>query len=271
MTPPASPRSALSPLSKLSPERPAIAIILARAGSKGLPGKNVRPIAGTPCFEWTIAHARAASLVGTIAISTDDPQILSSARASADLLAIERPAELAGDTITVDAAARHAIAQLEHEAPLPPRTPIVILYANVPIRPADLIDRAVRTLIDSKADSVQSYAPVGKFHPWWTARVDPATAMVTPWEGDVLNHGVFRRQDLPPAHVPDGGVLCVTQAALFHQIPGVASGPHAFFGRDKRGIITSGDDVLDIDSRIDALVADAILRDRTENTPHAHR
>ncbi|MBY0311011.1 MAG: acylneuraminate cytidylyltransferase family protein [Phycisphaerales bacterium] len=255
----------------LTASRPALALILARAGSKGLPGKNTRAIAGNPCFQWSIDHARTASLVGAIAISTDDKAMLAAARKDATLLAIDRPHELAGDTITIDAAARHAIASVERDVPLPARTPIVILYANVPVRPSDLIDRAIRTLIDTSADSVQSYAGVGKFHPWWTARVDPGTARVTPWEGDVLNHNVFRRQDLPPAFIPDGGVLCVTRAALFHQIPGVAPGPHAFFGADRRGVITREGDVLDIDTPTDALVADALLRERAENAHHAHR
>lgn len=261
---------------RISPARPAIALILARAGSKGLPGKNTRAIAGRPCFEWTLNHARSAALVGAIAISTDDLGILEASRKDASLCSIERPPELAGDSITIDAAARHAIAHLELGVQLPPRTPILILYANVPIRPPDLIDRAVRTLIETSADSVQSYASVGKFHPWWTARIDPATARVTPWEGDVLNHNTFRRQDLPPAFIPDGGVLCVTRAALFHQISGVAPGPHAFFGSDRRGVITREGDVLDIDTPIDALVAEALiaealLRERTENAHHAHR
>ncbi len=257
---------------QLSAQRPALAVILARAGSKGLPGKNTRDIAGRPCFEWSILHARAATLVGAVAISTDDQAILQSVASHDDLIALPRPADLAGDSATVDAAARHAVSLLEAAAPLAERTPIVILYANVPVRPPDLIDRAVQTLISTGADSVQSYAPVGKHHPWWTARLDPDSAVVAPWEGTVLNHNVFRRQDLPPAFIPDGGVLCVTRAALFQQVPGATPGPHAFFGVDRRGIRTADGDVLDIDTRIDALVADAILRDRhPQSTPaHAH-
>jgi CMP-N-acetylneuraminic acid synthetase len=138
---------------------------------------------------------------------------------------------------------------------------VVILYGNVPVRPAGLIDRAVNLLVSSNADSVQSYAPVGKFHPWWLARIDPETGMVRPWEGDVLNHGVYRRQDLPPAFVPDGGVLVVTREALMLKIAGL-SGPHAFFGREdrRRAVVNSEGAVIDIDSETDLPVADAMLR-----------
>ena len=79
-----------------------------------------------------------------------------------------------------------------------------------------------------------------------------------------LNHGVYRRQDLPPAFIPDGGVLVVSRAALFDEIPGVplGGGPHAFFGRDRRGI-ESGGEVIDIDSPRDLVLADTVLRERT--------
>ncbi len=234
----------------------ATAIILARAGSKGVPGKNVAPIAGRPCIEWTLDAALAASTVGRVLVSSDDPKVRAIARRSG-VEFIARPKPLAADRATVDAAARHAVEHLRESRG--PREVFVILYANVPIRPWDLIDRAVATLVDTHADSVQSYAPVGKFHPWWTARVDPRTGTVRPWEGRVLNHGVYRRQDLPPAHIPDGGVIAVTRRALMLEIPGVPPGPHAFFGRRRAGVINPEGSVIDIDAPTDLLVADAVL------------
>lgn len=254
----------------LSPSRPALAILIARAGSKGLPGKNAMPIAGKPCAQWTLEHASAAKRVGAVVLSTDDASLQSLAR-TLGVHVVERPADLADDTVTVDAAVRHAVQTIEGGTPLAWTTPIVILYANVPVRPAGLIDRAIERLLETECDSVQSYAQVGKTHPWWMVRIapdasGPEAGLVRPWEGEVLNHGVFRRQDLPPAFLPDGGVLVVTRAALFHEVAGVQPGPHAFFGRDRRGVITREGDVIDIDSRIDALVAESILKDT-----HAHR
>lgn len=237
----------------------ALALILARAGSKGVPGKNRAPVAGRPCVAWTIDAALAARRVARVAISTDDPEIDSIAR-RAGILTVERPPSLATDTARVDDAARDAVAQLERRTPGDRVDAVAILYANVPIRPTGLIDRAIDLLVRERADSVQSYQTVGKHHPWWTARVDPHTGLVTPWEGHVLNHGVFRRQDLPPAHVPDGGVLVVTRKALFLEIPDAPPGPHAFFGAQRRGVINPEGSVVDIDSPLDLLVADAMLR-----------
>lgn len=242
---------------------PALAIVIGRGGSKGLPGKNMRPVAGRPCAWWTIQAAQQARLVGEVLVSSDDPALLALAE-SCHARAIERPASLASDTATVDAAARHALTAIADRVPGFARasTPIVLLYANVPVRPDGLIDRAIELVLASGADSVQSYAPVGKFHPWWIARIAD-DASVLPWEGDVLNHGVFRRQDLPPAFIPDGGVIVTTRAAMMLEIPGVPTGPHAFFGRTRRGVINPEGSVVDIDSHIDLLVADAILKERT--------
>jgi len=236
----------------------ALAVVLARAGSKGLPGKNTRTTAGRPCIAWTIDDAQGARTVARVVVSSDDPDALDIAER---LGATPHPRDqaLATDDATIHAAARDAAQQHEGD-------PIVILYANVPVRPPGLIDRAVRTLTETGADSIQSYAPVGKHHPWWTARLDTDGSPVRPWAGEVLNHGVHRRQDLPPAYIPDGGVLVVTRDALLG--PGAngpgrqADGPHAFLGADRRGVLTEAGEVVDIDTETDRLVAEAILARR---------
>ncbi len=229
----------------------ATAIILARAGSRGVPGKNTAMIAGRPCIAWTIAHALASRAVGRVVVSSDDPVALDVARGMG-AGTVSRPPDLAGDTARVDDAARHAFLELGS-----PEGPVVILYANVPVRPADLTDRAVGLLVASGCHSVQSYAPVGKYHPWWTARLDEA-GVVRPWEGDVLNHGVFRRQDLPPASIPDGGVIACTPAALMLRV-GAPDGPHAFFGTDRRGVTNPEGAVIDIDAPADLIAAEIAL------------
>lgn len=235
----------------------ALAIILARAGSKGVPGKNSALVAGRPCAAWTIDAARESRGVSRTVLSTDDPGLAGLA-GEMGVEVVERPVGLATDTASVDDAVRHAVDAVDPEG----SGPVVILYANVPVRPAGLIDRAVELLTKTGADSVQSYCPVGKHHPWWTVRVDAGEGgRVLPWEGEVLYHGVYRRQELPPAYVPDGGVVAVTRRALFLKVLGVAPGPHAFLGKDRRAVISPEGTVVDIDSKIDLLVADALLKE----------
>lgn len=232
-----------------------LAIILGRGGSKGVPGKNMREVAGRPCAAWTIDHALRAALVSRVVVSTDCPR-LSALALSMGVDVVARPAALASDTATVDDAARHALGEVGEDFGC-----VVILYANVPVRPDGLVDRAIELLARTGCDSVQSYEPVGKYHPWWTARVDDEGA-VRPWEGDVLNHGVYRRQDLPAAFIPDGGVITVTARALRMEIRGVGAGPHAFFGKDRRGVVNPEGSVIDIDSEVDLRVADNVLMER---------
>jgi CMP-N-acetylneuraminic acid synthetase len=222
------------------------AVIIGRAGSKGLPGKNTAVLADRPLVTFSIDHARQSKTVRQVWVSTDSPEVAAVAR-SEGVAVIDRPAALATDTARVDDAVRHAIRAADDHAPI-----VVILYANVPIRPGDLTDRAVRRLHETGADSVQSYSDVGKFHPAWMVELDDE-GRVEPREAGAIH----RRQELPRVYVPDGGVIAVTKESLF-----AADGndnPHAFFGAERRGIVNGHGDVIDIDSLFDLSVAEALV------------
>lgn len=226
--------------------KPALAIVLARAGSKGLPNKNGLSVAGKPMLAWTLAHALSSRHIDRVVLSTDGPALAEVGRQTPSVEVVLRPGELADDTATVDAAARHAVTQLisMHES-------IVILYGNVPVRPADLCDRAVEMLHRTGADSVQSVCPVGKHHPYWMKRVGDNGELV-PYE----DNAIYRRQDLPPVYELDGGVITVTRAALFTTRAGE---PHAFLGEDRRAIVTQPGEVIDVDGPADLDVAASVL------------
>lgn len=234
-----------------------IGVIIGRAGSRGLPDKNAIPVAGRPMVCHTISHANASSRLDRVVVSTDGPRIAAAAEAIGAEVVL-RPADLASDTATVDAAVRHAVETLEDPADI-----VVILYANIPVRPAGLIDRAVETLAAAGADSVQSYASVGKFHPYWMVRLD-GDGRVEPH----VENAVYRRQDLPPLHIPDGGVIAVRRESLFRINPAL---PHAFLGRDRRGIINDPGAVIDVDSPHDLAVAAVRLGDRGARSMCEHK
>jgi len=227
----------------MSDRAEAFAVIIARAGSKGLPGKNARMLAGRPMIAHSIAHARAARCIARIVVTTDGESIAEAARIGG-VDVVDRPSELADDHATVDSAVRHAVESIDDDANI-----IVILYGNVPIRPDGLIDQAVETLVRTGADSVQSYAGVGKYHPQWMVRLDD-DQRVTPYESS----RVYRRQDLPAVYIPDGGVIAVRRDALFTINE---SEPHAFLGNDRRGIVNQPGAVIDIDSETDFRIAEA--------------
>ncbi|MFW5652911.1 MAG: cytidylyltransferase domain-containing protein [Planctomycetota bacterium] len=229
-----------------------VAIIIGRAGSRGVPNKNIMPLGGVPMVWHSIRIADDARCVNSILVSTDSEELMRQARdcpCRTLLRTIERPSLLATDSASVQDTVRHAVLTAESLAPV-----IVVLYCNVPVRPADLIDRAVERLIETGADSVQSYVPSGKHHPSWqiTLGKDDRTQ---PWSTEVPH----RRQNLIPAYAHDGGIIAVTRNALFRLSE---EGPHAFLGRDRRAIINEPGDVVDIDDAFDLVVAAAAIEYR---------
>ena len=223
-----------------------LAVVIGRAGSQGLPGKNAAVIGGRPLLAHAIAHAQHAACVDDVIVSTDGAKLAAIAE-RAGVRVIDRPAALATSTATVADAVRDAVVRSGSDAGI-----IVILYANIPIRPADLIDRAVACLREHGADSVQSYTDVGKFHPWWMVRLDDDDR-VAPFHPNPID----RRQDLPPLFLPDGGVLAVRRAPLLESAGGA---PHDFLGSDRRGIRTASGEVIDVDTAHDLALAEARLR-----------
>ncbi len=242
----------------MTSEAPVLAVVIGRAGSRGLPGKNTIELAGRPMVCHTIEAARAAVTVDRVVVSTDGEAIAGAAEAMS-VPVVRRPPELATDTAPVGAAVRHAVAEVWGG---PGGTSggdsggggiIVILYANVPVRPSGLIDRAVALLVQTGADSVQSYACVGRHHPCWMVTMG-ADHGVTPF----LDNAIDRRQDLPSLLIPDGGVIAVTRSSLTSVPPG--AGPHAFLGADRRGLETEPGEVIDVDTAHDLAVAEAMLQ-----------
>ncbi len=234
------------------PQAEVIAIIIGRAGSKGLPRKNALLIAGVPMIAHTVRAARAAKHVGRIVVSTDGEEIADIAREAGAEVCM-RPLEFAHDTATVDSAVRHAVEACGSTASV-----VVMLYGNVPVRPEGLIDRAILMLRSTGADSVQSYYRVGKTHPYWMSKLD-ADGRVSAF----VENQIYRRQELPPLYMPDGGVIAVTRSSLFTTREGE---PHAFFGKDRRGIENAEGAVIDVDTALDLEMAEAILRADQERT-----
>lgn len=233
-----------------------LGIILARAGSKGLPGKCVRELCGRPLIAYTFDHVRQSRRLTDILLTTDSDPAKRLAR-EAGIGVVDRPAELATDTATVDAAARHAVEAWEsrHDAAV---DVAVLLYANIPLRADGLIDRAVDHLLCSGADSVRSVAPVGKMHPDWLHRLDgDRMAQFRP-------NSIYRRQDLEPLYFHDGAVAAVTRAALFAALAN-PNDHQAFLGEDRRAIVQRADDAVDIDEPVDLYLAEALLRCRKES------
>jgi len=229
-----------------------LAIVAARAGSKGVPSKNVRELQGKPVVAYSLEAALAAKRVDRVAVSTDDARAMAVAQAY-DVGVAERPAELASDTARIDEALRHCCAALQAQDGYVPDV-VVMLYANVPVRSEGIIDRAVEHLLTTGADSVQTLTNVGKYHPYWLYQMN----------GDriskYIDNEVYRRQELPPVYAIDSAV-----GAMRYEVLRAAAGsdnPHAMWGTDRRGIAQEAHETVDIDHLRDFFLAEATLRQR---------
>jgi CMP-N,N'-diacetyllegionaminic acid synthase len=230
-----------------------LAVILARAGSAGLKDKHLRPLLGRPVIDYTFDHARAARRLTRVVVSTDCPAV----RNAAERLwfeTIARPANLATADASVQDVMLHALETVESRSSFH-ADGLVVLYGNVPVRPAGVIDDAIALLQSSKCDSVRSFCPVGKWHPSWMSWLDGDRV-------EPLQSGsIHRRQDLAPLYLHEGGVVAVSRASMLRGKK-TPEDPHAFFGVDRRAVRTEMGETVEVDHLRDLHFAEAILRDR---------
>ena len=134
-----------------------LCIIPARGGSKGIPRKNLIPVAGKPLIAWSIEAALASATVNRVVVSTDDDEIAAVSESYGGEI-IRRPLELANDTASSESALVHVLETLAQREQYEPDL-IVFLQATSPYRLAADIDNAVNLLRQGNYDSLFSACP----------------------------------------------------------------------------------------------------------------
>lgn len=191
-----------------------VAVIPARGGSKGVPGKNLRRVAGRSLVERAVDACRAVAAINAVYVSTDDAAIAAAAR-GAGAEVVERPAELSGDTASSESALLHALDALAG-AGGDPEVVVFVQCTSPFLDPADL-DEAVRRVRDGEADAVFAAVPTYEF--LWGVGPDG--------QARGINHDAAyrpRRQDREP-HYRETGAFYVMSVAGFR------AARHRFFGR----------------------------------------
>jgi CMP-N,N'-diacetyllegionaminic acid synthase len=228
-----------------------LALITARGGSKGVPGKNIALVAGRPLIAWTIEAARMSRHIGRVVVDTDDAVIAEVARACEAETPYVRPAELArDDTLSMDVVV-HALRWLaEHEAYRPDW--LCLLQPTSPLRTAADIDAAIELAIARNADAVVSVAPSDQ-HPLWQKRLDHDGRMHDYVEREARP---LQRQGLPPAYVLNGAIYLAKSDILLTKRNWYTGRAYAYVMPSERS--------LDVDSHWDLRLADLMLRTEGE-------
>ena len=210
--------------------RRVLAVIPARGGSKGVPAKNLAPVGGVPLVARAVRECRATRLVTDVVVSTDDQAIAAAAR-EAGAEVVLRPAAIAGDTATSEAAVRHAMDTHEalHGSPV---DVVLLVQCTSPFLVREDVDGVAAAVVEQGADTAVTVAP---FHGFvWR---DTETG-----GGNGVNHDTScrpRRQDRPQDFLETGAAYAMDAA-------GFREHGHRFFGRTEL-VRTDPARVLEID------------------------
>ena len=218
------------------------ALIPARGGSKGIPRKNLAPLAGKPLLRGAIDAARAAQTVTRVVVSTDDDEI---ADAAGDAEVLRRPADLAADDTPMLDVVRHALKQVE------PCDVLVLLQPTSPLRRPEQVDEAVRLLLESGADTVVSVVAVPH-------RYEPSSLME-------LRGGLLVARSEPTTRQAKERLYARNGPAILALRPsGIGDG---LYTGNVVGYVMDERDSLDIDTAHDLELGELLLRSDDPSPP----
>ncbi len=225
-----------------------LAIVPARGGSKGIPRKNIKLLAGKPLIAWTIAVAQDSNLIDRVIVSTDDLEIASVARECGAEVPFIRPAELAQDTSPTIDAIQHTLDWIEdHDKVLPEW--VMLLQPTTPLRTVEDIKTAIE-MTHAGAPSVVSVKE-NVDHPYLTRRLQDDGTLIDFFH---IEQKDLRRQSLPPAYTFNGVIYLNTSESIRRH--------NALVLPETRAYIMPHERSIDIDTMWDFQLVDLILKDK---------
>lgn len=224
-----------------------VALICARGGSKGVPGKNIRPLAGRPLIAWAISQARAVGRIGRVIVSTDSEQIATAARDAGAEVPFLRPVELALDNSPEWLVWRHALDYLKNTDAVYPDA-LVVVPVTAPLRAVEDIERCLDAFEKGEADVVITVTDAHR-NPYFNMVKVLADGSV----GVVIssNNQFVRRQDTPV-------VYDMTTVAYVVRPEFVMNRSGVFAGRVCH-VHVPVERALDIDTPLDFRIAECLM------------
>ncbi|MBI4538232.1 MAG: acylneuraminate cytidylyltransferase family protein [Gemmatimonadetes bacterium] len=224
-----------------------LGVIPARGGSRGVPRKNLRQVAGEPLIAHAIRAARESRLLTAFLTTTDDKEIGAVAGACGSPV-LRRPRELATDEAPMAAVVLHALECAEREAGVEYEG-VVILQPTSPIRTGEDVDGAITLLReDASVDSVISVCPMDDVHPARMYRVDGEAWMRSLWP----EWERAQRQDLPVVYYRNGAIYVCRRGLLVRD--------HVVMGGRRKAYVMPRKRLANIDDERDLAVADVLVR-----------
>ncbi len=223
-----------------------LAIIPARGGSKGLPGKNKKKLCGKPLIAWSIEVAETCSAIDRVVVSTDDDKLVDVVKKYGAESPFERPAELANDTASTINVIFHTIDWLRDHQDFRPEY-ILLLQPTSPLRTVEDIEGTIQTLKDKDARAVVSVCETDH-HPWWSNILPEDGNMKDFLRPDILNK---RRQDLPVFYRLNGAIYLADTDYLYEC--------NGFLGPDTFAYKMPKNRSVDIDSDLDFKLANLLM------------
>ncbi|WP_411348133.1 cytidylyltransferase domain-containing protein [Paenibacillus sp. WLX2291] len=227
-----------------------LAIIPARGGSKGLPGKNLIPLCGKPLIQYTIEAALQSNCIKEIVVSTDDEKIAKVAQQAGATVPFIRPAELATDEAKSIDVMIHAVKYYEQTLQKV-FDYIVLLQPTSPLRSAQDIDQAFIDFQYYNADSLQSVS-LCDHHPYLLREMNDG--VLYPYLHQEPSH--LRRQDLQQVYMLNGAIYIMKRDLLMNN--------YQIIGKSNYGYIMPKRNSVDIDDIWDLKWAELIL-EQNEN------
>jgi CMP-N-acetylneuraminic acid synthetase len=227
-----------------------LGVIPARGASKTIPKKNIKPLIGRPLIAYTISESLKSKLLSKIIVSSDDDEIIEIAKTYGAEVPFKRPKKLATSKTRMLPVIQHAVKFME-KLEGASFDYVVVLQPTVPFRLASDIDKAIKKLIKTGADSVISMCEVGAMHPARMKKIinDRIVDIFKEVEGTP-------RQELPPVYIRNGAIYAVRRDTLMKQ--------NTLRGKDSRPYIMPLDRSVNIDDELDFMLAEALMRKKKE-------